>query len=213
MKSNHNEIIKLVPSIKQPVLSNRETLKQQIIRHEGLMCGLYLRGDQVYIGVGRNLSVTGISEQEAHYLVTNDIKRLKPLLDRESLLEKEDMGASHQALPLATLIRHPQKVAYLFDTGMTYREALYFLNNDIKRIELSLAQSWPVFSLLLHQHQGVLINIAFDIGVTELLKLNCMLAALEQEAYEFAAIELSQSDWAKTVGDRAKELAAQLRMT
>ncbi|MCL1124963.1 hypothetical protein [Shewanella surugensis] len=206
MKNNHNEFIKLVPSIKQPVLSNKEVLKQQLIRHEGLMCGIYLRGEsQIFIGVGRNVSITGINEAEAHYLIGNDVKRLKPLLEMECSTKNE------QALSLADLITNHQKVAYLFDNGITRHEALYLLENDIKRIELSLIQAWPVFSRLLYQHQAVLINMAFDVGINALLRFNGMLSALDQEAYQFAAIELAKSSWAKTVGSRAKELVSQLR--
>ncbi|RJE76979.1 hypothetical protein CWB96_06370 [Pseudoalteromonas citrea] len=49
-------------------------LKAQLICHEGLLCKPYTcTAGKLTIGVGRNLEDRGITEQEAEYLLDNDI--------------------------------------------------------------------------------------------------------------------------------------------
>ena len=53
-----------------------QALVDELIRDEGLRLKPYLdEPGKTTIGVGRNLTDTGISEQEAHYLLANDIER------------------------------------------------------------------------------------------------------------------------------------------
>jgi lysozyme len=59
-----------------------DKLKEMLIRHEGVMCTLYkCTADKWTIGVGRNLTDRGITEDEAMYLLRNDIKRVTSQLD------------------------------------------------------------------------------------------------------------------------------------
>ena len=59
-----------------------DKVKEMLIRHEGTMCTLYqCTEDKWTIGVGRNLSDRGITEEEAMYLLDNDIKRVMSQLD------------------------------------------------------------------------------------------------------------------------------------
>lgn len=53
---------------------NTTSLEDQLIDHEGLELSLYkCTGDKWTIGVGRNLDDRGITEDEARYLLKNDI--------------------------------------------------------------------------------------------------------------------------------------------
>jgi lysozyme len=53
---------------------NMTSLEDQLIDHEGLELSLYkCTGDKWTIGVGRNLDDRGITEDEARYLLKNDI--------------------------------------------------------------------------------------------------------------------------------------------
>ena len=59
-----------------------DEVKEMLIRHEGTMCTLYqCTEDKWTIGVGRNLTDRGITEEEAMYLLDNDIKRVMNQLD------------------------------------------------------------------------------------------------------------------------------------
>ncbi|WP_299008995.1 hypothetical protein [uncultured Shewanella sp.] len=212
MSHKHKACVALVPPIQDTKLFNQEALIEQLVRHEGLMCGLYLRrNNQIFIGVGRNLSRVGLSEDEACYLICRDVRRLKPLLDREEESSvSEHRLKTESVLSLQALISNRHKVAYFFDNGITKPEAYYLLANDIKRTTNELSQAWPIFSTLPFHHQAVLINMAFDMGVTQVLRARNMLAALAEGASHFAAIELEVSDWARAKRERAKELATQL---
>lgn len=54
----------------------RERLRQQIVRHEGLRLKPYRDlGGVLTIGIGRNLEHVGITEEEAYYLLDNDLSR------------------------------------------------------------------------------------------------------------------------------------------
>jgi lysozyme len=57
----------------------------------------------------------------------------------------------------------------------------------------------------------VLINMAFNIGVGGLLKFKNTLAHIRSGQYELAATEMLDSNWARQVHGRAKELALQMR--
>ena len=62
-----------------------EQIKEMLIRHEGLVCNVYkctANPPRDTIGVGRNLNDVGISEEEALYLLDNDIKRVHEELDK-----------------------------------------------------------------------------------------------------------------------------------
>jgi lysozyme len=57
-------------------IKSMNILQDMLIRHEGLKLKAYLcTGGKLTIGVGRNLEDNGISEDEAFYLLSNDIKK------------------------------------------------------------------------------------------------------------------------------------------
>jgi len=60
-----------------------DKIKEMLVKHEGLVCHVY--DDSLgykTIGVGRCLDKNGISEDEAMYLLDNDIKRVIESLDK-----------------------------------------------------------------------------------------------------------------------------------
>ena len=60
-----------------------DNIKEMLIKHEGLICYPYrCTANKLTIGVGRNLDANGISEDEAMYLLENDIKRVIDNLDK-----------------------------------------------------------------------------------------------------------------------------------
>jgi len=57
--------------------------KQMLIKHEGIRVHPYkCSEDKLTIGIGRNLEANGISEEEAMYLLDNDIDRVIKNLDK-----------------------------------------------------------------------------------------------------------------------------------
>ena len=127
-----------------------ENLKDQLIRHEGLRLTVYdCPAGYKTIGVGRNLEGKGITEEEAMYL----------------------------------------------------------LDNDIKDFQESLSRELPWFDSLDECRKNILTNMAFNLGISGLLKFKNTLSAVENKDWEEAASQILDSRWAEQVGGRAKELS------
>ena len=60
-----------------------EDIKQMLLKHEGMRTFPYKCSEgKLTIGVGKNLEANGITEEEAMYLLDNDIKRVTDNLDK-----------------------------------------------------------------------------------------------------------------------------------
>ena len=132
----------------------QETLKEQLIRQEGIRHELYeCTGGFTSIGVGRNLEAKGIS----------------------------------------------------------FEEAMYLLDNDIKEYVEEVKNRIPLFDTLSTNRQNVLVNMAFNLGIYGLLRFKKMLLAVEKQDWDEAANQMLDSRWSKQVGNRSKELADIMR--
>ena len=60
-----------------------DNIKEMLIKNEGLVCTPYhCSAGKLTIGVGRNLEANGISEEEAMFMLENDIQRVVDNLDK-----------------------------------------------------------------------------------------------------------------------------------
>jgi lysozyme len=59
--------------------------------------------------------------------------------------------------------------------------------------------------------QDVIVNMAYNLGLAGLGKVSRMWSALGDGNYDLAATEMLNSKWARQVGNRAVELAEQMR--
>ena len=94
------------------------------------------------------------------------------------------------------------------DMGITEDEAIYLLRNDVARFAAELAQAKPIVKSLDDVRYYVLLNMAFNLGVSRLLKFEKMWKAIEDQRYVDAALEMKDSRWCEQVGGRCSELAA-----
>ena len=94
--------------------------------------------------------------------------------------------------------------------GLRPDEIAYLLNNDIIDRRDSLKIALPFVTALSSARQGVLINMAFNMGTAGLLKFKNMLAAVEAGQWGVAAKEMLDSTWARQVPTRAARLASQM---
>jgi lysozyme len=100
----------------------------------------------------------------------------------------------------------------LDDTGITTDEAEYLLSGDIDRAIRGLVGHFPNwFPALDPVRQAVLINMAFNLGVVGVSGFHDTLAAVAAGRYGAAADAMLASRWAGQVGQRAVELAAQMK--
>ena len=95
--------------------------------------------------------------------------------------------------------------------GLTKQQARGLVEDRLSKIEIELLKAQPVLAKLDFARDGVVIEMAYQLGVAGLLKFKRMWAALGSEDYELAADEMLDSDWAKQTRERAEELAAIMR--
>ena len=78
---------------------NRDDLRSMLVLHEGLRLHPYkCTAGKLTIGVGRNLDDSGISQDEAMYLLERDIDRIEADLDRTWPWWREMTDARQQVL-------------------------------------------------------------------------------------------------------------------
>ena len=94
--------------------------------------------------------------------------------------------------------------------GLSNEEIDMLLDNDIKRNYEAVLKALPWMEKLSDQRQAVLIEMAFQMGISGLLKFKRMLGSVEDGQYGEAAMEMFDSAWAKQTPARAARLAKQM---
>lgn len=95
------------------------------------------------------------------------------------------------------------------DAGISKFEAETMLIARLDAAEKFVCKHFPWVEKLNDARQGVLINMAYNLGEA-LLEFKCTLACIEAGNYEEAAEDMLLSKWALQVGDRAKRLSKQM---
>ncbi|OZI64628.1 glycoside hydrolase family protein [Bordetella genomosp. 4] len=95
--------------------------------------------------------------------------------------------------------------------GITPDEAAYLLANDINRVSTEVSERLPWFESLDEARKGVLLNMAFQMGVNGLLGFKNTLAMVARHDYAKAADGMLNSLWARQTPDRALRLSKQMR--
>lgn len=99
----------------------------------------------------------------------------------------------------------------LDDVGISEAEANYLLGNDVAKATSGVRQKLPWVDSLDDARMGVLVNMAFNMGVDGLMKFPGMLGKLQRGLYDEAAAEMVDSAWYHQVGDRAARLVKQMQ--
>ena len=95
----------------------------------------------------------------------------------------------------------------LSEVGISKDEALYMLENDIKRAEKEAKEIFEDFDQLDDIRQEVVLNMLFNLGKPKFLNFKKFIQAVKEKDFEKASREMLDSRWANQVGNRAKELA------
>ena len=90
--------------------------------------------------------------------------------------------------------------------GLTGEEISHLLENDVRELTMELGGRLPWYQALDDARQGVVQNMAFNMGIAGLEGFPRMLQAIAQGDWNTAADEMRDSLWAKQVGDRAVRL-------
>jgi len=97
----------------------------------------------------------------------------------------------------------------LTDKGLRADEIEMLLRHDISDAEddARALLTDTIFDGLSDNRKAVMVNMAFNLGLTKLRKFTTTLAAIKARRYGDAGIAMRQSLWAAQVGQRAIELA------
>lgn len=94
---------------------------------------------------------------------------------------------------------------------ITKDEALYLLKNDMERHANELDQHIPWWRKLDGVRQRVLLDMAFNLGTTGLLRWKTFLGQVASRNYEAASRNMATTLWAKQVKGRAVRLTEMMR--
>ena len=94
--------------------------------------------------------------------------------------------------------------------GLAPDEIEYLLTNDIIQKTAQVLEALPWAKELSEPRLGVLINMAFQLGIGGLLQFKRALGSIEDGQYAEAAAEMLDSTWAKQTPARAQRLAQQM---
>ena len=94
--------------------------------------------------------------------------------------------------------------------GLSEDEIDYLFKNDLNDHLKDLLAALPWAEFIDDARRGALLNMAFNMGVPNLLGFKKMLAAMKAKHWEVASKEALNSLWAKQVGARAIRLSKQI---
>lgn len=90
-------------------------------------------------------------------------------------------------------------------------EAELMFQNDLRRAWQTCLRLIPVFPYLDDDRQGILVNMAYNLGGASLSTFRKFLSALESRDFDTASNEMESSKWFEQVGDRAARLVHRMR--
>lgn len=95
--------------------------------------------------------------------------------------------------------------------GISQDEGLYLLDDDIGEATDRVIAALPWVEQMDDVRRGVLIEMAFQLGLDGLMAFKHMLAAAQQSIWDRAADEMLSSTWAQQTPARAQELTGLMR--
>ena len=96
----------------------------------------------------------------------------------------------------------------LDNNGISKAEALHLLENDLKVCVIDAKEVFGAqWGKLNDVRQEVILNMLFNLGRPRFLGFKKCIAAIKDERWADAAVEMLDSKWARQVGNRAQELA------
>lgn len=99
----------------------------------------------------------------------------------------------------------------LDDVGISEEEALYLLDQDLKRVEMETRKAFKWFKDLDEVRQDIVLNMVFNLGISRFSKFKKTIKHIELGEYDQASVEMLNSSWANQVGERANELSEMMK--
>lgn len=95
--------------------------------------------------------------------------------------------------------------------GLRPEESEFVFRNRLRLIDEALSNRIPWIKKLDPARRGVLLNMAFQMGIDGMLGFKKTMATVESGHYQKAAVEMLGSKWAKQTPARAHRLSQQMR--
>ena len=102
---------------------------------------------------------------------------------------------------------------HLEDKGITEKEAVMLLENDIQECIEDLETVFQGFDLLPEAVQLALVDMRFNLGPGRFRHFKKMIAAVKDQDFGRAAGEMKDSRWYNQVGQRSRTLVKMMRDT
>ena len=99
----------------------------------------------------------------------------------------------------------------LDDVGISREEAMFMLDNDIKKAKLGLAHMFPWYLSLDDVRQAVMVDMTFNMGIAGFAKFVLTIDHIKRRDYLEASKEMLNSKWSSDVKGRAVELSEMMR--
>ena len=97
------------------------------------------------------------------------------------------------------------------NAGLSVEECMLILRSRIANLERQLSQ-YQWFNIQDQVRKGVLIEMAYNLGVNGLLGFKNMIAALGERQVGTASVEMGKSLWATQIGEaRLKDMQGRMR--
>lgn len=95
----------------------------------------------------------------------------------------------------------------LDDNGISKDEAEYMLDNDMAWVVAQIYRAFPHWSVILnHARYAVVMDMVYNLGMAGFRTFKKLIRAIEDENWDWAALEMKNSKWAGQVGDRENKL-------
>jgi lysozyme len=95
-------------------------------------------------------------------------------------------------------------------SGLREHEIQYIFNSRVDEVIEEVTRKLPWFQDLDDTRKGVLLNMAFQMGVPKLLEFVTTLRHVKEGNYKMAAFHMLKSRWAEQTPARAKRMADQM---
>lgn len=99
----------------------------------------------------------------------------------------------------------------LTDVGISDDECMYLFRNDMAKAQAQCEQTFDWFDSLDDVRQGVIVCMAFQMGIAGVQKFRKMILAIKVRDYTTAASEMLTSAWAVQTPNRAMRMAQIMR--
>jgi len=129
-------------------------------------------------------------------------------IDLKNMIKKHEGFRDHVYKDTQGFLTGGYGHAFLENSPLSQQVSDMLFEEDFKRAENDCNTLCAKYNLLLNStRRAIITNMLFNMGISKFLKFKKFIAALQNNDYKTASIEMLDSLWAGQVKGRAKELS------